>query len=272
MDHQIQRKDHPDLDESCPAPPANFAGTNLTKEALYYSSDKILVSPSPISTALPNFSSAPLNVSNSIPFQQVADNSGCAARPFPQNILGESSATTATHLGDRLNSLLRTCSIPKFTDSFTFTDADRRADVEGSTSSSTHPSPSLSGSADSSTIQCTWPSCDKKFRTRSEYNHHSKNHTRPFQCTSCLARHATKRQLDRHINEKHDPTENYYCIVSTCKRSLAQEGKPFRRDDGCRKHMKRVHRMTDEQVKECGMDEGTRLIRLGRKIGRKTGS
>lgn len=133
-------------------------------------------------------------------------------------------------------------------------------------SATTPSSPTFSTSATSGSIQCTWASCNKTFLTRSEYNHHSKNHTKPFQCASCSARHATKRQLDRHINEKHKTTEKYFCTVSACKRSLARNGKPFPRDDGCRKHMRRVHRMTEEQVKECGMDERTRMIRLGRKV------
>jgi hypothetical protein len=35
--------------------------------------------------------------------------------------------------------------------------------------------------------------------------------------------------------------------------------------------MRRVHHMMDEQAKECGMDEVTRLIRMERKVGRRVG-
>jgi hypothetical protein len=36
--------------------------------------------------------------------------------------------------------------------------------------------------------------------------------------------------------------------------------------------MKRVHGMTDEQIREGGMDENTRNIRRKRKVGRRLGA
>ena len=66
-------------------------------------------------------------------------------------------------------------------------------------------------------------------------------------------------------------TEKYYCTLTTCKRSLERLGKPFPRDDGCRRHMRKAHGMTEEQVRDVGMDEETRRIRSERKLGRRAG-
>jgi hypothetical protein len=130
-------------------------------------------------------------------------------------------------------------------------------------------SPSALSSADG--IQCTWPSCNKAFPSIHVYNHHFKNHSRPFQCGFCPARHATKRQRDRHVNERHSNTEGYYCSVLGCPRSSASGGKPFPRIENCRRHMMMVHKFTADQAKACDMDEETRKIRAGRKVGRHVG-
>ncbi len=102
------------------------------------------------------------------------------------------------------------------------------------------------------------------------FSHHCRYHNLPFQCPSCPARQATKREFDRHVNSVHVHSEKYYCTVSTCNRSLDRSGKPFSREDGCRKHMRRKHRMTDDQVLTCGMDEETKRIRRQRKVARRT--
>lgn len=121
-------------------------------------------------------------------------------------------------------------------------------------------------------IECTWPTCGKTFKSKSDYNHHCKSHTRPFKCSTCTARHATKRQLDRHVNERHTQIERYYCTVRSCRRSMIDDGKPFPREDNCRKHMRNAHHMSEEQARICEMDEETKRIRRERKAGRRSGS
>jgi hypothetical protein len=117
---------------------------------------------------------------------------------------------------------------------------------------------------------CT-PFCDTPYQANclSYFSHHCKYHNLPFQCPSCPARQATKREFNRHINSIHVRTEKYYCTVSTCNRSLNKNGKPFSREDGCRKHMRTKHRVTDDQAVTCGMDEETKRIRRQRKVARR---
>lgn len=118
-------------------------------------------------------------------------------------------------------------------------------------------------------IQCTWPSCNKSFPSVTPYNHHFKNHSKPFQCpyTSCTARHATKRQLDRHINDRHNTTEQYFCPVPACKASMTSNQKGISRIENFKRHMAKVHKYAEEQVSSCepDMDEETKRIRRERK-------
>jgi hypothetical protein len=124
---------------------------------------------------------------------------------------------------------------------------------------------------DANRIACTWPSCYKTFVTNSDYNHHCRYHNLAFQCPTCPAQHATKRELDRHINSCHTRAEKYYCTISNCKRSILWGGAPFSREDNCRRHMKRKHKMTDIQVETCAMDDETKRIRKQRKVERRIG-
>jgi hypothetical protein len=151
--------------------------------------------------------------------------------------------------------------------------------LRGSRSSSVDCSLALS-SADG--ISCTWPSCNKTFPSMHVYkyivfahssiyhtdkfSHHVKNHAKPFQCALCPARHATKRHRDRHINDRHQNTERYYCSVPSCTHSIASGEKAFRRIENCRRHMMRVHKFTADQAKLCDMDAETKRIRSERKI------
>lgn len=100
----------------------------------------------------------------------------------------------------------------------------------------------------------------------------TKSHTKPYQCPFCRARHAIKPHHERHVNERHHITERYYCRVLMCERSLAGGGKPFPRMDNCRRHMEHAHKFSKEQARRCDMDEETRRIRAGRKVGRRAGS
>jgi hypothetical protein len=173
-------------------------------------------------------------------------------------------------------------------DSLSFSAPDNEPPVGANSrerGSSPADSPSALSLADG--IQCTWPSCSKVFPSIHVYkfvdpslslfrvanipSHHFKNHSRPFQCVFCPARHATKRQRDRHVNERHNNTEGYYCSMLACPRSLASGGKPFPRIENCRRHMVMVHKFSAEQARSCDMDEETRRVRAGRKIGRQVG-
>ncbi|KAH7333278.1 hypothetical protein BKA65DRAFT_42181 [Rhexocercosporidium sp. MPI-PUGE-AT-0058] len=117
-------------------------------------------------------------------------------------------------------------------------------------------------------IDCTWSSCNKSFPTRTKYNHHSKSHTRPFQCHLCPQRYATKRHLNRHINDVHEFSERYYCSVVGCSRSEDGGGKHFSRMDLCSGHMRNRH-ADGGGMMECVMNEQTRRVRRERKMGKR---
>lgn len=268
-------------DVCCALSPSHIATTRTHDWNFSLPSTPRLVSRAPNVVELPNVSSVPENV-QSITFYEVDGTSADAVldpHPFQvgfsvaainarEYVLPASLANHGTYPAPRISEPVSPIEEIPSTALQSISIAGYHSSEESATTA-TRSSPAHSETTGPNTIQCTWAACGKSFVTRGEYNHHSRNHTRPFQCISCPARHATKRQLDRHINEKHDTTEKYYCTVSTCKRSLVRQGKPFRRDDGCRKHMRRVHSMTGEQVKECDMDERTRTIRLARKVGRR---
>lgn len=171
-----------------------------------------------------------------------------------------------------------------------------------------HPAKSL--------IQCDWEKCGKAFRTKTDLklvehlctlpnvsgsiesyhislfhtnyksSHHLRYHNKSLQCPYCHLKHATKRLLDRHINERHFSTEKYYCTVTGCSRSmnggnLGNRGRHFTREDNCKRHMRNIHQLsgTDEGLsgEMCklgitrspggvvSMDESTMLIRRNRK-------
>ncbi|KAF8855208.1 hypothetical protein BDZ45DRAFT_746719 [Acephala macrosclerotiorum] len=114
------------------------------------------------------------------------------------------------------------------------------------------------------TIECTWPSCSRSFTSMTDYNHHIKNHTKPFICLHCPARHATKRHLDRHVNERHHAAEQYFCPVVGCKRSRIG-GHPFPRPENCKRHLMSVHKLDGNAAGELDMNEETRQARESRK-------
>ncbi|PVH84754.1 hypothetical protein DL98DRAFT_70112 [Cadophora sp. DSE1049] len=114
-----------------------------------------------------------------------------------------------------------------------------------------------------SLITCSWQGCDKVFSTKVDLNHHLRYHIKLFQCPHCSLKQATKRLLDRHINERHFLTEKYYCSFEGCPRS--KEGgsgngaRYFTREDNCKRHMRQIHgRMS-------GADEG--LLGHTHKVG-----
>jgi hypothetical protein len=99
-----------------------------------------------------------------------------------------------------------------------------------------------------------------------EYNHHFKNHSKPFICPHCPARQATKRHLDRHINERHNGDELYFCPVEGCKR--ARGGRGFPRTENCKRHVRKVHKEGGEERIGVDIDEKTRKASRVRKLCR----
>ncbi|PMD30457.1 hypothetical protein L207DRAFT_641711 [Hyaloscypha variabilis F] len=191
--------------------------------------------------------------------------------PYLQNALGNFNFNPSPHLDTARPSItVQSPSVPLpspiiFNSNQLHLSAQRtQTPLDGSQS----PAQSLSSTDE---IHCTWLSCNKKFPSIHTYNQHSKTHTKPFQCPFCQARHDSKRHRDRHINERHRNTERYYCRVPTCGRSLAGGGEAFPRPENCRRHMRDVHRFSTEQAMICDMDEETRRIRAGRKVGRRKG-
>lgn len=121
-------------------------------------------------------------------------------------------------------------------------------------------------------IQCNFGSCKKICSSKSDFNHHYKNHSRPFKCEACSSSWATSGHLNRHMNSCHKRTEKYYCTVSGCSRSNDPKGEPvlpFWRSDTCSKHMRKVHGLGKEEAKHCAMDEATAAIRQERRRGRR---
>jgi len=146
---------------------------------------------------------------------------------------------------------------PDLTPSMTTSDDELESPATPGTAMSsnlTAPSPP------STTIDCTWPTCNKCFPDRNAYNHHFLSHSLPFTCLHCPARHSTKRHRDRHINDKHIRSEKYYCSVIGCKHSMAAGRRSYARIDNCRRHMRQTHGFSEIQARECDMDEETREI------------
>ncbi|KAH7395841.1 hypothetical protein BKA64DRAFT_754804 [Cadophora sp. MPI-SDFR-AT-0126] len=101
------------------------------------------------------------------------------------------------------------------------------------------------GASSVSSITCSWQGCDKVFSTKVDLNHHLRYHIKRFQCPHCSLKQATKRLLDRHINERHSLTEKYYCSFEGCPRSIGgasgNGARHFTREDNCKRHMRKIH-------------------------------
>ncbi|KAH8816549.1 hypothetical protein F5884DRAFT_226970 [Xylogone sp. PMI_703] len=102
--------------------------------------------------------------------------------------------------------------------------------------------------------------CKLTFWRKVDLNHHMKNHDKPYICPHCERGFATTRILDRHINDRHDQTESYFCREPDCRRR-------FPREENCRRHMQLLHGYSPEQAWEVDMDDATRLIRERRRLG-----
>jgi hypothetical protein len=177
--------------------------------------------------------------------------------PFPEDFSDVPFASTAHP--ETQPPAMDTYSTPT-TQAETLTSPPPSFDLHATSSPSSVTSTSQSSPASSSSvmtagsISCTWPGCERSFPLRADYNHHFLNHSRPFKCPQCSARHATKRHLDRHINIHLRPdlrSEMYYCSVNGCGRSVGGVGQPFGRHDNFKRHLTGQHGFSDEEAQAC---------------------
>lgn len=107
------------------------------------------------------------------------------------------------------------------------------------------PSGPSSGSAllsDPLVHQCL--DCSEVFTQAHLLNKHLKKHNPPFQCSSCGYSFRYRKDLTRHLNEKH-PNEvpnaqRFYCSVPGCKYSIGR-GDGFARKDNLSRHLRTQH-------------------------------
>lgn len=81
---------------------------------------------------------------------------------------------------------------------------------------------------------------------------HELRHTKPFHCTvkDCQRKegYSTANDLERHVKSKHadlyPPSKTYSCLVDKCK----SKDKAWPRLDNFRSHLKRIHKLSDDQL------------------------
>jgi len=98
-------------------------------------------------------------------------------------------------------------------------------------------------STQASFLSCHISGCLRTFTHNHEYNRHKKSHTHPDKCQHCGRGFETPKDVKRHINDVHETTRRYFCIVSTCRysRSVHVERKGFSRKENWRRHMRTKH-------------------------------
>jgi hypothetical protein len=128
----------------------------------------------------------------------------------------------------------------RVSDTFTASPSPRLPQHEGEMRNGDHPAP-LSPQG----FQCDI--CGREFDLFHKLNHHRRYHERPHECPhkGCGKSFGTKTHLDRHINDKHEKTRKYYCMVPDCPYSR-QGGKAFPRKDNWRRHMQNKHQIIPE--------------------------
>jgi uncharacterized C2H2 Zn-finger protein len=84
------------------------------------------------------------------------------------------------------------------------------------------------------------PECGKEFKRQCDLNKHEKTHSRPWKCTeeSCKYHNygwPTKKENERHYNDKHSPTPSLYkCNFKPCPYSS-------KRESNYKQHMEKEH-------------------------------
>ncbi|KAJ2981372.1 hypothetical protein NUW58_g6706 [Xylaria curta] len=90
------------------------------------------------------------------------------------------------------------------------------------------------------------PECGREFDQIHKLNHHKRYHDRVHECTypSCDKRFGTRTHLDRHINDRHLKLKAYHCTEPSCP--WFKGGKSFPRKDNWRRHMIKKHKTTPQ--------------------------
>lgn len=89
-------------------------------------------------------------------------------------------------------------------------------------------------------IACLVSTCNKDFSSQDELRRHMRYHDRPHQCSHCPRSFGTKTHLNRHVNDVHQTTNIFHCLVSKCKYSKTSgTGRFFHRKDNLRRHISR---------------------------------
>ncbi|KAJ4392154.1 hypothetical protein N0V93_005777 [Gnomoniopsis smithogilvyi] len=102
--------------------------------------------------------------------------------------------------------------------------------------------------------KCREPGCPKTFKRPCDLTKHEKTHSRPWKCLveSCKYHEygwPTEKEWDRHWNDKHNPTPQFYkCLFPPC---------PYKskRESNCKQHMEKVH---DWQYYRTKVNDGTK--------------
>lgn len=109
------------------------------------------------------------------------------------------------------------------------------------------PPPSRSTTATSlgksTNLPHTCAHCNRQFRRLCDLNKHAYSHIRPFKCAVPTCKYytlgwPTRKELERHVNDKHAPTpKTYACLFQPC---------PYRskRQSNCNQHMEKTHEWT----------------------------
>ncbi|KAF8848100.1 hypothetical protein BDZ45DRAFT_297345 [Acephala macrosclerotiorum] len=90
---------------------------------------------------------------------------------------------------------------------------------------------------------CQWGTCSKPFDSLATLNKHLDTHIRPFSCSRCSHRTATRRDLARHVQSHGVVINNeaYYCPSSTCPYRQGGHKRPFGRQDNAKRHISKQH-------------------------------
>jgi hypothetical protein len=120
--------------------------------------------------------------------------------------------------------------------------------VDGDTSAENTPSPTGTTSSDEE-FPCQY-NCGKFFTKKFLRNKHHKVHAPPHACDFCRMRFPVKRDMNRHIRDRHRKEAGivgtpYFCTATACKRHMDQ---PFTRRVNMLRHVRKQHPRDEEAI------------------------